>query len=31
MIRRAQPLPRMPDDMDKAQLELVAPVQFFLR
>ena len=31
MIKRAQPLPRMPDDMEQAQLELVVPVQFFLR
>lgn len=31
MIRRAQPLPKMPDDMERAQLELVVPVQFFLR
>ena len=31
MIKRAQPLPKMPDDMEQAQLELVVPVQFFLR
>ena len=31
MIKRAQPLPKMPDDMERAQLELVVPVQFFLR
>ncbi len=31
MIERAQPLPRMPDDMKQAELELVVPVQFFLR
>lgn len=31
MIKRAQPLPKMPDHMDQAQLELVVPVQFFLR
>lgn len=31
MIKRAQPLPKMPDHMDQAELELVVPVQFFLR
>ncbi|MDZ7752786.1 MAG: energy transducer TonB [Gammaproteobacteria bacterium] len=31
MIERAQPLPRMPEDMQQAQLELKVPVQFFLR
>ncbi len=31
MIERAQPLPRMPDDMPQERLELVLPVQFFLR
>lgn len=31
MIERAQPLPAMPDTMDKETLELVVPVQFFLR
>ncbi|WP_421708783.1 TonB family protein [Algihabitans sp.] len=31
MIERAQPLPKMPDDLTQARLELVVPVQFFLR
>ena len=31
MIERAQPLPRMPDDIRPSRLELVVPVQFFLR
>ncbi|HBM12475.1 MAG TPA: energy transducer TonB [Rhodospirillaceae bacterium] len=31
MIERAQPLPRIPDDMPMQQMELVLPVQFFLR
>ncbi|MGJ3256572.1 MAG: energy transducer TonB [Alcanivorax sp.] len=31
MIERAQPLPAMPDTMDDNTLELVVPVQFFLR
>jgi protein TonB len=31
MIKRAQPLPAMPDTMDNSTLELVVPVQFFLR
>jgi len=31
MIERAQPLPAMPAHMDKPTLELVVPVQFFLR
>ncbi len=31
MIERAQPLPVMPNEMQQAQLELVVPVQFFLR
>jgi len=31
MIKRAQPLPAMPESMDKQTLELVVPVQFFLR
>lgn len=31
MIRRAEPLPAMPDDMTQARLELVVPVQFRLR
>lgn len=31
MIQRAEPLPTMPDDMHQARLELVVPVQFFLR
>ncbi|MGP1254344.1 MAG: TonB family protein [Kiloniellales bacterium] len=31
MIERAQPLPKMPDDLREARLELVVPVQFFLR
>jgi protein TonB len=31
MIERAQPLPKMPEDMQRARLELVVPVQFYLR
>lgn len=31
MIERAQPLPRMPASMNRPRLELVVPVQFFLR
>jgi len=31
MIERAQPLPKIPEEMDRARLELVVPVQFFLR
>lgn len=31
MLERAQPLPKMPDQMSQARLELVVPVQFFLR
>lgn len=31
MIERAQPLPAMPASMDQSSLELVVPVQFFLR
>lgn len=31
MIQRAQPLPAMPDNIDKEQLALVVPVEFFLR
>ncbi|WP_119459438.1 TonB family protein [Rhodospirillaceae bacterium SYSU D60014] len=31
MIERAQPLPAMPEEMQQAQLELVVPIQFFLR
>ena len=31
MIKRASPLPAMPEDMQQAQLELVVPVSFFLR
>jgi len=31
MIERAQPLPAMPASLDKEQLELVVPVQFFIR
>ena len=31
MIQRAQPLPRMPQDMHRERLELVVPVQFLLR
>ncbi len=31
MIKRAQPLPQMPDNMRQARLELVVPVQFLLR
>lgn len=31
MIKRAQPLPAMPDDMRQAQLDLVVPVRFHLQ
>ena len=31
MIRRAQPLPKIPADLDRNSLELVVPVQFALR
>jgi len=31
MIERAQPLPRMPDSFQQAQLEIRVPVQFLLR
>lgn len=31
MIERSQPLPRIPDEMHQTRLELVVPVQFFLR
>lgn len=31
MIQRAQPLPRMPDSMSQPTLEMVVPVEFFLR
>jgi len=31
MIERAQPLPKIPKDMGRNRLELVVPVQFFLR
>jgi periplasmic protein TonB len=31
MIRRAQPLPAIPKDMNRQRLELVVPVQFLLR
>lgn len=31
MLQRAQPLPALPDDMPEQQLELIVPVQFFLR
>ena len=31
MVQRAQPLPPIPDSMDENRLELVVPVQFFLR
>ena len=31
MIQRAQPLPKMPDEMEQVRLELVVPIQFFLR
>ena len=31
MIKRASPLPRMPDDMSRDRLEVVVPVQFRLR
>ncbi len=31
MIERAQPLPRIPEDMAQDRLEVVVPVQFFLR
>ncbi len=31
MLRRAQPLPAMPDDMNQKNLVLILPVQFYLR
>lgn len=31
MIQRAQPLPQIPEDMNRDRLELVVPVQFMLR
>lgn len=31
MIERAQPLPQIPEDMNRDKLELVVPVQFMLR
>jgi protein TonB len=31
MLNRAQPLPVMPPDMTQAQIEIVVPVQFYLR
>ena len=31
MIRRAQPLPRMPDSMTRSRLEVIVPVEFVLR
>ena len=31
MIQRADPMPAMPDDMDKTELALVVPIQFQLR
>jgi protein TonB len=31
MLDRAQPLPQMPAEMTQAQIELVVPVQFYLR
>jgi periplasmic protein TonB len=31
MIERAQPLPPMPEDTDREHLELIVPVEFFLR
>ena len=31
MLERAQPLPKMPDDMPQTQLSLVVPIQFYLR
>ena len=31
LVERAQPLPRMPDEMPNARLELIVPVEFFLR
>lgn len=31
MIERAQPLPPMPEDMHREHLELIVPVEFFLR
>jgi len=31
MIQRAQPLPMMPPEMHESRVELVVPVQFFLR
>ena len=30
MLKRAQPLPAMPDDMRRDRLELIVPVQFFI-
>ncbi|HAM46547.1 MAG TPA: hypothetical protein DCO73_02305 [Alphaproteobacteria bacterium] len=31
MLKRAEPLPRIPPEMQKAQLSLLVPVQFYLR
>jgi len=31
MLRRAQPLPKMPSEMHERRVELLVPVQFFLR
>lgn len=31
MIERAQPFPAMPEDLHKAKLDLVVPIQFYLR
>lgn len=31
MVKRAQPLPRMPEDMPQERLDLVVPVQFVLK
>ncbi|NGP52424.1 energy transducer TonB, partial [Thioalkalivibrio sp. XN8] len=31
MIERAQPLPPMPDELGQERLELIVPVEFFLR
>ncbi len=31
MIKRAQPLPRFPDSLDRTRIKLVVPVQFVLR
>ncbi|XKH37828.1 energy transducer TonB [Azospirillum doebereinerae] len=31
MVRRASPLPAPPDDMAQDRIELVVPVQFFLK